>query len=105
MPFRVPARRHQDRCAAGRRWLVLQLPTSTLINGYSAAHYSHRPRPPAARHRDLAGSAGPESRTRREAFAREIDNYRARITRVAVIADQRRQDALAVDQQRIEEKT
>jgi glycerol-3-phosphate O-acyltransferase len=44
-----------------------------------------------ARHRDLVASGGPDATERRRSFATEIDNYRARIGRIAQLAEQRQQ--------------
>jgi hypothetical protein len=44
-----------------------------------------------AHHRELVTAVGPQAQDRRRAFALEIDTYRARIGRIARIAEQRRQ--------------
>lgn len=89
------------RClAVGRQWALQR----RIGSEESVSSEMFRTALRLARHRDLVDSTGPESQERREAFVREIDNYRARIAQVAAIADQRRQAALLVDRARIEEE-
>jgi glycerol-3-phosphate O-acyltransferase len=95
--------RFLDRCLViGRQWALQR----RIGSEESVSSEMFRTALRLARHRDLVDSTGPESQGRRQQFVREIDNYRARIAQVALIADQRRQDALvAIDQRRTEERT
>jgi glycerol-3-phosphate O-acyltransferase len=90
-----------DRCLAiGRQWSLQR----RIGSEESVSAEMFRTALRLARHRDLIDSTGAESQARREAFVREVDNYRARVAQVAAIAEQRRHNALALQHSLDEEE-
>jgi len=80
--------RFLDRCLViGRQWALQR----RIGSEESVSAEMFRSALRLARHRELVTAVGPDAQDRRRAFALEIDNYRARIGRIARIAEQRRQ--------------